>query len=179
MKKIILHFVLLFLSCSNVSATKIARVTINELYNDAEIVAFVNVVSAITSNSDCGIVYEVEVIEPFKNTEINSRMKIYNIYNNPAGIRTGQKFIIFANKSNNRNCSETNLEVGHAGYAALWVGSPYLIDYDIAVKIPKSFIVPPLTLKTQNGRTSNEEISEIVWADKNKFIAYLRNISKN
>ena len=175
--KYLLLTILIFAS-STVGATKIARVPLDELVRDTKYIALVKVLSAQLDESDarCGVVYTVKTLVGIKNTSNDSTLKIFSSTNSAAKLRAGQEFIVFLDENNQEVCSHASLIVGHAGYGALWITSPYLIDFDKAVKIPTSFIAMPGGLKTQAGQRPDDEISEVEWVDQEKLIEYLQKL---
>jgi hypothetical protein len=169
---------MLTLASTSAGATKIARIPLDELAQDTKYIALVKVLSAQLDESDthCGVVYTVKTLKGIKNTSKNKTLKVFSPASSAAKLRTGQDFIVFLEEKNRGVCSKASLSIGHAGYGALWVGSPYLIDFTKAVKIPKSFIAIPRGLITQAGQRPDDEISEVEWVEQVKLIEYLRKL---
>lgn len=178
MRSILLFTLLLSLSL-NLSATKIARVSIDDLLREADKVALVTVTRGerTTDPDACGVLYHAQVETALKNTQAKETIAFYNRFDAQSGLRIAQQFILFLNKLEDKApCQAAALELAHAGYGALWVGSPYRVDIDEAVKIPKSFVQPPQQLPAKPGQSSNTEISETLWLNKADVLRYLQNL---
>ena len=172
MKLLIISVISIFFS-SNVFAIKLARTSIESLYEEANQVATVKVISARATDNLCGITYAVKVLEPVKGVKRGDILNISDRYLPSTGLRTGQHFLIFTNQTYNQ-CLSTPENISHAGYGAFWIGSPPLIDFDIAIKVPKSFIQLPKTMKIESGIRGDEDTSEIDWVQKSELINYLK-----
>lgn len=174
--------IFIVLTANVVGATKLARISVSEMYSQATRVALVQITSAKMSDtgSGCGIFYRASVLEPLKNTVAGKELALHSRYDAPGGLRTGQRFLVFLNeRAEGSPCKTCSLEVAHAGYGALWVGSPYRVNLDLAVQVPASYVALPPTLHTRGGQSSDRGTSETTWVDKAKLFNFLSKLSKS
>ncbi|VAW71937.1 hypothetical protein MNBD_GAMMA10-795 [hydrothermal vent metagenome] len=168
--------ILLFLAPFYTDATKIARVSLASLLNEAQQVALVTVTLGTVSENitTCGIQYRASVQNFIKNTKNNESITFISRFIKHSEIQVGQQYIVFLNTlSENSGCADNTLEIAHAGYGAMRVDSPYAIDLNYAVRIPLSFVKLPNAMNPIKGTSSNLQVYESGWVDKQKFIQIL------
>lgn len=140
----------------NLYANKLARVPIDDLLKEAHQVAVVRVLTAEVAGANCGVVYTAKIIDPIKNTQKDQVITLSDKYLPATGLRTGSMFLVFSDNNYSKGCKVAPYAISHAGYAAFWVGHPYRINYDTAVKIPKSFVETPKPMNSLEGKSSDE-----------------------
>ncbi len=164
-------------------ATKIARVSIDALANEADRIALITLTAGelAKADNDCGVLYRGVVVDPVKNLQTGQTIAFFSRFDDQSGLRIGQQFIVFLNKLDVRSpCRGADLELAHAGFSAFWVGAPYRIDpgAERVAKIPQSFVAVPERFRGQPGHSSDLEISETIWVDGDDLLAYLKANSK-
>jgi len=162
-------------------ATKIARVSLTSLLNEAQKVALVTITQgSISKNQEkCGVQYKATVQSPIKNTKSNENITFISRFEKRSEIQVGQQYIVFLNElSKNARCTDNTLEVAHAGYGAMRVDAPYEIDFDSAVRIALTFVKPPNAMNPIKGTSSNLQTYEAGWVDKKLFLQVLTTPSK-
>jgi hypothetical protein len=169
MNRLIFTSFLLALLSYPAAADKLARISISTLLEEASLVAIVKVDGASLLDGECGVKYSVAVVDPIKNTTLGARVSVSDKYLRSAGLRVGKTFILF--ESQDKVCGPV---ISHAGYAAFAVESPLLIDYDVAVRIPKTYVELPKGLPVQPGQRRDEESTEVEWAEMKAFLQQLK-----
>ncbi len=109
-------------------ATKIARVSIDALANEADRIALITLTAGelAKADNDCGVLYRGVVVDPVKNLQTGQTIAFFSRFDDQSGLKIGQQFIVFLNKLDVRSpCRGADLELAHAGFSAFWVGTPY------------------------------------------------------
>lgn len=177
-------FALLFLSVPSISfATKIASVDLDTLLTEAQIVALVTITEGeLNENAQrCGARFTGVVSNALKNVEKETKLSFLSRFVSHSQLEMGAQYIVFLNSLSHANvtgCKNAVLEVAQAGYGALRVAGPYQIDLEDAVRVPLSFIKLPPSLRPVPGASSNLEVYESGWVDKQSFINYIHGQAK-
>lgn len=169
-------FITLFIN--NIAfATKMARTTVVDLVNTAEMVAVVKIVSSkLTSQSQRQvhtstplplIEHKAQVLKSIKTNSNDSLITFLNIN----GLRVGKKYIIFLIKN-----KKNNFKVMLNGYGAIAISYVTLKNKFVeATRIADSFIELPKLIKHHAGITTKNEVATYIWSDLSEVVKYLEN----
>ena len=163
---------------STIMAAKMARLSIDELTNQAVVVAVVKIeATEVTTESQRQIHTEVEkpyirhtafILEKIKDKNISAK-KISFL--STIGLIAGNKYIVFLSSK------ETNAEpiVSINGYAALVISLVSMKSgFQEGVRVPESYISIPDSFSKEPGETAKNELPAHVWIKYEDLINYLK-----
>lgn len=174
-----------FLVCFMARATTLPPLPLAELFQDADIVALVQVTSGETlgvGDESCGAKYEARTIEAFKGTSKGATIEFGNYY----GYAVGDRYILFLvgpGRSHapvmSTNSMQLNAEaeyakrcgprlirntVMHSGFGAMEIHWVTDFEYQDGVSIATRYVVLPGGLLTIPKKLSEtNQFSEEVW----------------
>lgn len=166
----------IFLTSSNVYATKSARTSINDLLTTADIVAVVDIESTqltdnfqqqVHTSTPLPIINHVaKIVKKIKATTSGSNISFLNT----KGLRAGKKYLVFLKKD-----KENNLQVLANSFGAIRIAYISMkLGVEEAARISESHIVLPAVIKTETGIRAKNEQASFVWAELSQLVGYLR-----
>jgi len=171
---ILLH--LIFWEAGDLRATKLARLSIDELKKQASTVVILEISETKKTNElydqvhtevkGNWIQHKAKVLDLIKGNSKMKEMTFFNI----KGLITGKKYLVFLSKTEN-----DRFTVSDNGYGALRIGIiPMKSKIIEAVRVPDSFIALPKGFSFESGVTAKDEVSSFVWVDFKDLSDYLR-----
>lgn len=195
-----LYFLMCLLGCAVTGfATTLASVPLTELFQQADVVALVQVTQGqvlVVGEETCGARYEAQVLEGLKGAKQGSTIKFGHLQ----GYKIGAKYLLFLLKSGRSydpkmstnaimeqaeqqvitKCSPVwrDLTVMHSGNGALPVSWASQFKYEDSVRIPSRFVGIPNGLNTKVAKASDdEELSSVLWVRLEDLLHHLRQLS--
>ena len=196
--KSLIRILLFCILTSNVNATTLPNIPIEELFKKADVVALVDIKKGETidiEGGSCGAVYEGTVAEAFKGVKKDG-VVIFGPYH---GYKIGYKYLLFLYNAENlfEPISSTNsiseaarqeylkkcqsklkgLRIMHSGYGALKIEFTGKYKYKDAAIIPKRYVSFSQTLpKKKVAEGKCDEWEECYWVPEDRLIKYLNKL---
>ncbi len=201
MMRRLLLVVMMYALCAQWSyATTLARINLTDLFQEADLVAFVEVTSGEmlgVGDDSCGAKYAARVLEAFKGSTTGEKIEFGNFY----GYEIGGRYILFlvkAPRTHEPMMSSNSMQldvrakiqtwcgpkllrntVMHSGNGALKVPWVSKFKYQDGVLVPTRYVALPKGLSTSPAKvTEVNEFSDEVWVRLTELTTTLRGLAK-